>query len=62
MCRLRTTTPLPVTYELNEPTGSPDRKSKQKERRKCVRKHTQRRDGGTLCWKTGTIFFMFELH
>lgn len=31
---LRTTTPLPVAYELNERTGSQDRKSKQKERRK----------------------------
>lgn len=31
---LRTTTPLPVAYELNEHTGSQDRKSKQMERRK----------------------------
>lgn len=31
---LRTTAPLPVAYELNEHTGSQDRKSKQKERRK----------------------------
>lgn len=29
--RCRTTTPLPLAYELNKPTGSQNRKSKQKE-------------------------------
>ena len=41
---LRTTAPLPVVYELNEPTGSENRKSKQKERRNYVRKHALQRD------------------
>lgn len=44
---LRTTIPLPVAYELNEPPGSQNRKSKQKRRRKHVRKHTLRRERGT---------------
>lgn len=41
---LRTTTPLPVVYELNEPTGSENRKSRQEERRNYVREHTLQRD------------------
>lgn len=44
---LRTTTLLPVAYELNEPTGgSQDRKSKQNERRKYVHKQTSQRERG----------------
>lgn len=46
--RFRTTTPLPLAYELNKPTGSQSRKSKQKERRKCVHKHTLQTERGTL--------------
>lgn len=45
---LRTTTPLPLAYELNEPTGSQNRKSKQKGRRKYVDKHTLQMERGTL--------------
>lgn len=43
---LRTTTLLPVAYELNEPTGSQDRKSKQNERRKYVHKQTSQKERG----------------
>lgn len=45
---LGTTTPLPVAYELNEPSGSLSRKRTQAERRKYVRKHTLRREGGKV--------------
>lgn len=45
--RLRTTEPLPVAYELNEPNGSQDRKHKHKDRRKRAHKQALQRDGGT---------------
>lgn len=59
---LRTTEPLPVAYELNEPSGSQDRKHKHKDRRKCAHKQSPWRDKGTSCcmdtfvphyWKEG---------
>lgn len=46
MCGLETTTLLPVAHELNETTGSQDRKSKQNERRKYVHKQTLQRERG----------------
>lgn len=55
---LRTTTPLPVAYELNERTGSQDRKSTQKERRKYTDKHTLQRERGTPLenWQQDSMF------
>lgn len=57
---LRTTTPLPVAYELNGPTGSQDRKSKQKRDANIVHKQTLQRERGTLLEKIGIINFTSE--
>lgn len=49
---LRTTTLLPVSYELNEPTGSQHRKLQQEERRKYVSKHALQKVEMEPPWKT----------